>query len=345
LNPTAIRAFHKLCLSTLIAVYILILVGGVVRSTGSGMGCPDWPRCFGSWVPPTSVDQLPANYKETYSALREKKNQKFAKYLSLIGFPETADKVLNDKSILAEADFNSARTWTEYLNRVAGVIIGFFIIVLFARSWKFRTTAPQLFWLSFATLVGVIFQGWFGSIVVSTNLTTWTITVHMFLALVIVGLLVYLFHISDQEGNFVVIPSGQKTLLWACFLAVLAQVFLGTEVREVIDQIGASLPRNEWILGVGVPFLIHRTFSILVFILNLVLFLKLRQTRGQNILSRVVIILILTSTATGVWMGYFAVPPFLQPVHLLLATITCGTLLLMMFRAHGHKEVVTEQAS
>lgn len=345
MNPAAIRAFHKLSLSTLIAVFILILVGGIVRSTGSGMGCPDWPRCFGRWVPPTSEDQLPANYKETYSALREKKNQKFARYLSLIGFSDTADKVLNDKSILAEADFNSARTWTEYLNRVAGVIIGFFIIILFIRSLKFRKSKPPVFWISLATLIGVIFQGWFGSIVVSTNLTTWTITVHMFLALVIVGLLVYLFHISDLSDESVgLISSGQKILLWACFLVMFIQVFLGTGVREAIDQIGSSLPRNEWISGIGIPFLVHRSFSILVFILNLVLFLKLRQTRGQNILSRVVIILILASTATGVWMGYFAVPPFLQPVHLLLATGICGIQLLMIFRSRGRKESVTELA-
>ena len=59
-------AFKRLSFTTLIAVYFLILVGGVVRSTGSGMGCPDWPKCFGTWVPPTSVDQLPDNYEKEY---------------------------------------------------------------------------------------------------------------------------------------------------------------------------------------------------------------------------------------------------------------------------------------
>src|SRR6185295_1965554 len=112
------RYFHRLTILALLAVYILILVGGIVRSTGSGMGCPDWPTCFGRFIPPTSVSQLPDDYKEQYAAYRNKKNEKFARYLSLIGLDNTAQQILSDKSILVEADFNPSKTWIEYFNRL-----------------------------------------------------------------------------------------------------------------------------------------------------------------------------------------------------------------------------------
>lgn len=306
------------------------------------MGCPDWPKCFGQWVPPTSVEQLPENYKEVYSAYRDKKNQKFARYLSTIGLEETAIKIMEDKSILHEADFNPIKTLVEYINRLIGVIIGGFIILLFVKSWKFRKTSPSLFLYSTLTLIAVIIQGWFGSIVVSTNLTTWTITIHMLVALLIVAFLIYLYHKSSQpaENGKIEVSTDIKILLLSSSIVLLIQIVLGTEVREAIDVIAASMAnRNLWIGRLGLEFLVHRSFSLVVLIINVLLVFKLMKTSYNKTLSRILLILILGAILTGAGMGYFGVLPVLQPIHLLLATITFGVQLFMVFDLNNRRKV------
>lgn len=324
------RAFRRLSLSTLVAVYILILVGGVVRSTGSGMGCPDWPKCFGQWIPPTSVNDLPADYKQTYAAHRQKKNERFARYLTSFGMENTAISILNDPSILRENDFNPTKTWIEYVNRLVGVVIGFLIFSVFVASIRFWKTDRTLTIIALCAFVLVGFQGWIGSIVVSTNLMPWTITVHMFLALVIVALLIYLVHQSNY-GREINSSLGFWWLI-ASMAVLLVQILLGTQVREAIDRVAAVASRDAWISTLGGEFVIHRSFSWIVLILHVSLILKLRKTQGSKVFALTLILLILGTILTGMGMAYFGVPPFLQPVHLLLATATFGMQFLFLLK-------------
>jgi len=339
------NSFRKLTISTLVSVYILIFVGGVVRSTGSGMGCPDWPKCFGSWTPPTSVTQLPENYKATYVEYRHKKNERFAKYLEAFGFKETADKILNDDSIKEETEFNPVKTWIEYLNRVVGVIIGFLIFAVFAYAAHYWKTNRKITVIAFLSFVLVGFQGWLGSFVVSTNLTPWTITVHMFLAMVIVALLIYLVHVSQSEienpPHVNMQPVG-KILLTLCMAVLLVQILFGTQVREGIDRVASEIQgRENWISAIGMDFIIHRAFAWVVLILNAVLVVKLWKMEAVNRFALTVILLILGTILTGAGMAWFAVPPYLQPVHLLLATVTFGVQFLLLLKVSvKHKSVL-----
>ncbi len=188
----------------------------------------------------------------------------------------TADQLLSDKSILEETDFNPVKTWIEYINRLVGVAIGLFIVTLFYKSISFKKSQPLLFWLSLVTLILVILQGWFGSIVVSTNLTRWTITVHLFLALIMVGFLIYLLHRSKETA----ITDSKPVARWwlvACMITLLTQVFFGTEVRGSIDSLAASVPRESWISQLGADFIIHRSFSWIVLLINTIFFLQIRK--------------------------------------------------------------------
>lgn len=342
-----LRAFYKLSVSTLVAVYVLILVGGIVRSTGSGMGCPDWPRCFGSWVPPTDVSQLPPDYKEVYADYRHQKNVRFAKYLRLLGMDSTADQLLNDESVLVEADFNPTKTWIEYFNRITGVIIGFLIFLVFVYSLKFWRTDRKLTVISFLAFLLVGLQGWIGSFVVSTNLTPWTITVHMFLALVLVAMLVYLVHAASRQHTVAYSMTGYWWLM-ACIAVLLVQILLGTQVREAVDQVARNTPRGQWIAEIQSAFTMHRSFSWLVLFLHVGLIFNLRKMSALRDFQIALIALILLTIFTGVGMAWFGVPPFLQPLHLLLAAVCFGVQFLFLLRLapvsklKGQDQVLTD---
>lgn len=331
------RGFRRLAISTLVAVYVLILVGGIVRSTGSGMGCPDWPKCFGKWIPPTDAEQLPDDYKEIYSDYRQKKNERFAKMLSMIGMEETATAILNNPEVLKENDFNASKTLIEYFNRIIGVVIGLLIIGVFIYSIRFWKVQRRLTVVACSSLVLVIFQGWIGSFVVSTNLTPWTITVHMFLALLLVALLVYLVHASVEREE---IKSSLGYWWLVASMAMLAvQILLGTQVREAIDAVALTTTREKWIESIFETFKVHRSFSWIVLLVHLGFIVRLGKTHGFELFPISIIILVIVTILTGAGMAFFAIPTFLQPVHLLLATITFGMQFLLLLKMNTKEDI------
>lgn len=320
---------------TILSVYLLILVGGIVRSTGSGMGCPDWPKCFGQYVPPTKVEQLPENYKEIYAQKRREKNLRLVGFLKTIGMREAAERVQNDETIYIEEDFDVTKTWIEYLNRLLGVLIGLLIFITFLSSLSFRKTKPIVPILSFAALLLVGFQGWIGSIVVSTNLLQGMITLHMFLAILQVLLMAYTAEIArksqlSEQDTKPEISKGIWALLWLNLILSFGQVLLGTQVREQIDVIAKEISnRSAWIEGLDMRFYVHRTYSLLLIALNVFLLYKLRHITQQyfsqiRFLYQLLIVVLVLSTLSGAVMAYFALPAFAQPLHLVLAAAMMG---------------------
>jgi cytochrome c oxidase assembly protein subunit 15 len=343
--------FKRLGIVTIIVVYLLILVGGIVRSTGSGMGCPDWPKCFGSWVPPTHISELPDNYQEIYSEKRAAKNEKFTAYLDFFGFTRLADEIRHDESILVEGEFNSKKTWTEYFNRLLGATTGMLIIATFIASLVYKKKDKSIPWLAFWSVVLVIFQGWIGSIVVSTNLLPWMITFHMLLALLLVALLIYLvFKASFVKKTFNPANIGLlRLILILCLGTLLLQTIVGTQVREAIDEIAIAFDfanRDNWIDELSFGFYFHRSFSILIVALHIWLAYALSKSGIQdklvrNLMNGLIAVLVLV-IVFGIIMAYFAIPPFAQPLHLLLSSLMFGIqflLLLMLNNNRNRKEV------
>jgi len=296
------------------------------------MGCPDWPKCFGTWIPPSSKEELPKDYKEIYSNKRKLKNQKVSNYLKKLGFADLSLKILNDPSVYNEEIFNPTKTIIEYLNRVIGVLIGFFIFITFIFSFSFWKSDKIIPLLCFASLIFVGFQGWLGSIVVSTNLLPGLITIHMLVALLIVFLLIFSI-LRSYKNEFIPVITNENKIKFFIILGLLftlIQIVLGTKVREMTDLISIQLGesrRNEWIGNFGNIFLTHRSFSWLVLINNIILLYFIKRSYTKIFFynfSKLLIFLIVTEIASGISMNYFSIPPYVQPIHLLFATLIFG---------------------
>lgn len=139
--------FRSLLKASIFCTYLVILAGAVVRMTGSGMGCPDWPKCFGQYIPPTDISELPADYKDHYIEIRKTKNEKLAKMIRPLGLDNLANQISEDPSIYEEADFIWQRTWIEYINRLAGATLGILLLASFFTSliyWKKKRSIPLL---------------------------------------------------------------------------------------------------------------------------------------------------------------------------------------------------------
>lgn len=318
---------------TLVLIYLVVIAGSFVRITGSGMGCPDWPRCFGQWVPPTEQSQLPSDYKDIYANKRAQKIEKFANFLGKIGFIDVAEKIKEDKSLLVEQDFNAKKTWTEYGNRLVGFLAGNAVLIVFIWILIYYRQRNLILLAGF-NLVFLSFEAWFGSIVVATNLVPWTITVHLFFALVIIGLqLIILRKISPKQSTNLAMEPLLKWLIFICFIITFIQMFLGTQVREYIDELTKlGFGRESWSDQLGTSFLIHRSFSWLV--LAILTFIAWKNERGQKLaILRTSYILLALELLSGILLAYANMPGLIQTSHLVFATILLGTLGMTVLRA------------
>ncbi|WP_025144056.1 COX15/CtaA family protein [Pedobacter jeongneungensis] len=346
------QRFIRINLITIIVTLLVILAGGIVRSTGSGMGCPDWPKCFDRYIPPTNVSQLPANYKEKYVAGRLKKNEKFAKYLESMGKVALADSIRHDKSITVPEEFNPTKTWTEYLNRLAGVVAGIFLLLTVVYSFTYRKTAKRIIVLSILNLLVVGYQGWLGSIVVSTNLAQWVVTVHMLLALVILAISIYTYNYAKQLNKAPSVIMYRilwlKGFLFFTLVISIIQIVLGTDVREAVDVIAKSLAygsKATWISKVGSVFSYHRDLAILVVITNAIVYkMVIDRFSGKAaplLTARFILITLLIQLLSGFALAYIAFPPAAQALHILFSTLLFSLqfyLYLLVYRTSTYKQ-------
>jgi len=315
--------------ATLIMIYLVIIAGSIVRITESGMGCPDWPKCFNQYIPPTDIGDLPENYQYYYSSVREKKIKRFTSFLKNIGLEEKAILIESDKSLLYEQPFNVWNTWLEYINRLIGALAGLFIIGGFILAVKQKQKKILKSLLAFGLIVLTFFQAWWGSMVVATNIVPWVLTVHMVIAALMIAWQILI--ISVWNKSTITIPKSLKIIALFGTLFFLFQIIVGTQVRQIVDSWLDSSSRNDLFLEKFQLFISHRTTALFIVLYSLLLGLFAFLKKIKVIEIYIFIVCVLLEGLVGKILADFNLPYILQPTHLLLAMISFGCISSLLF--------------
>lgn len=328
---------------------LVMLAGSVVRMTGSGMGCPDWPKCFGYYIPPTDISTL------TWEEGREfRKGNIIIRDEALLVAERsfTAGDDFDRSNWLPYtkhdyAIFNPMHTWVEFINRLIGAFTGIPVLLLALLSLKLIRKDPIIPAAAFSGLVLLGFEAWLGKLVVDGNLVPHQITYHMFGALGLVALFTFIVvRLKPFDLNFRS-RRRKSTVVWGAIGIglLLVQIFLGTSVREEVDAIGKAslLNRDDWIEALTVIFKIHRTFSLVVIgVLGFFAF-RLIRTRLISTWPRILLALLIAEVLVGMGLAYLEMPAPLQPIHLMFAVFDFALalfLLLIYLRKTTTKSII-----
>mgnify|MGYP001498355163 FL=1 len=326
--------FKFLTRLSLVLVYLVILAGATVRMTGSGMGCPDWPKCFGYYIPPIEQSQVLFQPNSKY-----KKGE-------MIIFNE--EKLLVAKSNFNSSDlidlknwdtyekhdyiiFDPVHTWIEYINRLIGAISGIPILLFTIISVVYFKKYKHLTFVSVLTVICMGFQAWLGKTVVDSNLAPFKITFHMLMALLIIALLIYL---VNSSSKYTIKKNKIFTnFLFVAIILTLVQIVLGTQVRQFVDeQANVYYDKFEWFNEIPKVYEYHRTFSLVVIAVNFGLFyLNKKLNLGNNYISYVIVLLFIEALS-GVVMFYFNFPFGSQTIHLFIASLIFGFQFLILLQ-------------
>lgn len=317
--------FNRLILISLVLVFVVIAAGAIVRATGSGMGCPDWPTCFGKLIPPTHVDQVSWFPNKEFS-----KGEMVIKDETLfvaVSDIRTSESFQNANWQEYEkhdyAIFNPVHTWVEFINRLATVVLGFPVMLMFGLSFLYWKDRKINITLSALVVFLIGFQAWLGKIVVDRNLQGTTITYHMIGVFAIIAVLLWLVHVNRKNKNRQnKVDKLYRSLTIGAVLLTLLMVILGTQVREEIDLIAKiTSDRSLWIGKLSNMFIIHRSTTWLVLLVNGILFYKAQRHNWFTGKLYLISAIIFLEIMLGIILSHLKVPVVGQPIHLFLAAL------------------------
>ncbi len=282
--------------------YSLIFIGGLVRVSGAGMGCPDWPKCFDRWIPPTNINQVPEQYVD---------------------------------------QFNLVLAWIEYCNRLFGVLVGLTITITLILGLRYFSNVASIKWPILIAFFLTLVEGWLGSVLVHTVLNPVTITLHLILALIIVMLLLYsaqeAYYIqnpdSEKSSKY---PKNIGWLFGLLSFVLIIEIILGTEIRGGLEMIRKENPliESDFLLHMLGPFKYAHTILgfLIAGISGLLWYYLVKKSINPSYLivqsSTLILIFILIQIISGELLVFLKLIPIIQLFHLWIASWILGLLSL-----------------
>ena len=292
------RLFRTVSFLSTGLTYLLIFIGGLVRVSGAGMGCPDWPKCFDRWIPPTNLSQVPDQFID---------------------------------------QFNIVLAWIEYCNRLFGALVGFTITITLIIGLKYYSHIPTIKWPILFAFFLTLIEGWLGAVLVETVLNPITITLHLLLALIIVMLLLYAaqeaFYIENpQLENSSQYPSNIGWLFGLLSIVLILEIILGTEIRGGLEMIRKENPlvESDFLLHMLGPFkYAHTILGFLIAGISGYLWYHLvKKSLNPSSLviqsSTAIMIFIMIQIVSGEVLVFFELVPIIQLFHLWIASWILG---------------------
>ncbi|MBP7951527.1 MAG: COX15/CtaA family protein [Verrucomicrobiales bacterium] len=294
----------RVSLLAVVLLFVVVVAGAVVKATGSGMGCPDWPKCFGRLIPPTQTADIP---------------------------PEFMADFLDP----AKGNGNLAHTWTEYVNRLFGALSGTGVLATLVLSLGLLRKRPFIPVILLAGCITFGFVAWLGKVLVDTTLAPHKITLH-FLGGMILTLTMVCVAAILRPMPPAAVSRRLRQHLWIALGLTTVQMLLGTQVREIVDGLAAGQccdGRLEEHLGGWL--LWHRLGAALAVLAVASLYFHLRMgglAHSAPILTRLVPIILALEYAAGVAMIRFQLPGGAQPVHTVLGVGLISVLVALLGR-------------
>jgi cytochrome c oxidase assembly protein subunit 15 len=271
------NAYLKLNWLSIFFIFLLFVIGGLVRSTGSGMGCPDWPKCFGEYVPPTSESELPVNYEDFFTNQRVQKTERFVSLLKKIGLTDKAAEIENNTSLNESHQFNVLKAYVEYINRLWGAVTGIIVFACFLLSIPYLRNNKKVFIFTTLGFISVFLNALLGAVVVNSNLIGGIVTAHFIAAFASICFFIIARHFAQPFPSSI-LTSGQKRMAFFLMILIAIQVILGAELRELYDVLNQVLNFGEKTNALVPTFQYHGLLGILTAIMAIYQLIKIPKT-------------------------------------------------------------------